>query len=249
MFEGAFAAARVGVCCCTSRSCPRPSEIPCAQAVKDASTTVFADASGTVFGSWCPPAAAKVANLTLLNDETISRAVQHASERCTNTSGSGQTADVIVQALTGSEPLLERVADALGEARTCGCQPSPACMWCSPAQVVNRPIGPQLPAGRLPPAVEPATKPPTKPAASGAASAPSMTALQSTTTAPLPRPIGPQLPAELQHAREQQRASAAPQGLTPAPVAPVSQHKLVSQGPVASRVPFGPQLPPGQARG
>ncbi|KAF8058314.1 hypothetical protein HT031_005630 [Scenedesmus sp. PABB004] len=98
------------------------------EAVKDASAEVLADAAASVFADWCPSAAARLADVQLLTNETISKLVEKAAQRCTQDDGSGQAADVAVLLLTGNQPFVEKLADALKEAKACGCLGA-KCLW------------------------------------------------------------------------------------------------------------------------
>lgn len=108
------------------------------QAIKDVSAEVFADAGGVVFNSWCPKAAAKLSDMELLTSETLNHIVNKVAQRCTQRDGNGQAGDLITVVLTGNKPFVKNVAEALTEAKSCGCKSS-KCFWCSAGQELTKP--------------------------------------------------------------------------------------------------------------
>jgi hypothetical protein len=109
------------------------------QAVKDVSSEVFADAAGVVFNSWCPKASAKLSQMELLTSETLQHIVNKSVERCTKKDGNGGDREFIGQILSGNKPFVKNIADALTEAKSCGCKVN-RCFWCSAGQeMLNAP--------------------------------------------------------------------------------------------------------------
>lgn len=171
------------------------------QAIRDASTQVFADAAGTVFASWCPKAAAKVNNLQLLTNDTMSHLANRTAERCTQNDGNGQDWDFVALLMNKNKPFVDKVADALTEAKSCGCQ-RVSCLWCaSGANVLSPPkvaAGPQLPAAKKEPQPPTVTdKPAVGPQLPAVRIGPQLPAVTAKTAAGPQLPvvkIGPQLP-------------------------------------------------------
>lgn len=122
--------------------------------MKQASTQVLSDAGATVFGSWCPAAAAKLKNVELLTKDTIERAANKSVAACAaagkpkkglagllglpSPGGGGESQRVVAQLLLSSDPVRRRVTEALTEARRCGCPPS-LCLFCKAAETVPLP--------------------------------------------------------------------------------------------------------------
>jgi hypothetical protein len=96
---------------------------------------VFADAGAVVFGSWCPKAKAKFTDLDLITTETVSKIIKATAERCTQKTGSDQDMQLVHHLLTGNNTYTKNVADALTEAKSCGCKKT-TCFWCKPGQDV-----------------------------------------------------------------------------------------------------------------
>lgn len=111
------------------------------QAVRSVSGQVLADAGALVYGSWCPQAAAKFANLETLVTDSLQNITKRMAERCTKQDGSGATHKVIRDLATSSaKPLVKKIAEALTEAKSCGCKKvQVACTWCKPGQQVASP--------------------------------------------------------------------------------------------------------------
>jgi hypothetical protein len=92
-----------------------------------------------VYGSWCPQAAAKFANLETLVTDSLQNITKRVAERCTNKDGNGHTRKAIADLATSSaKPLVKKLAEALTEAKSCGCKKI-ACTWCKPGQAVSSP--------------------------------------------------------------------------------------------------------------
>jgi hypothetical protein len=109
------------------------------QAVKDVSSEVFADAAGVVFNSWCPKASAKLSQMELLTSETLTHIINKKVERCTQKDGNGGDREFIGQILLSNKPFVKNIADALTEAKSCGCKVN-RCFWCSAGQeMLNAP--------------------------------------------------------------------------------------------------------------
>ena len=119
--------------------------------MKEASTKVIADASATVFDTWCPKASSKLQNFSLLTKDVIAKASNKTAEACggkpTGLLGAllpgvtGVLAPVtqqqlVTDLLTSHAPLKQKFAEVLNEAKKCGCPPS-LCLFCSPADTVN----------------------------------------------------------------------------------------------------------------
>lgn len=111
-----------------------------AQAVRSVSGQVLADAGALVYGSWCPQAAAKFNNLETLVTDSLQNITKRVAERCTQKDGNGHTRKGIADLATSSaKPLVKKLAEALTEAKSCGCQKVAACTWCKPGQAVGTP--------------------------------------------------------------------------------------------------------------
>ncbi|KAI8472458.1 MAG: hypothetical protein J3K34DRAFT_457838 [Monoraphidium minutum] len=124
------------------------------EAMKEASSKVISDASATVFGSWCPKAAAKLTNFEILTSDVIARAANKTAAACAADAPRGILAafapgapHVVTQQaavrelLMSHEPLKKKVAEALNEAMKCGCPPS-LCLFCKPAASTDAISGP-----------------------------------------------------------------------------------------------------------
>lgn len=99
----------------------------------------MADAAALVYGSWCPKAAAKFANLELLTTEALQNVTQRIAKRCSQTDGNGHSHQGLADLMTSIKPLVSKVADALSEAKSCGCHKI-TCTWCKPGQAVSSPV-------------------------------------------------------------------------------------------------------------
>lgn len=113
--------------------------------MKEASSKVLADASTTVFGGWCPRAAAKLQNFSILTKDVMSKAANKTAEACGG-QPKGLAAllpgaslglpvsqqEIVANVLTQNAPLRQKFVDALKEAKKCGCPPS-LCLFCSAA--------------------------------------------------------------------------------------------------------------------
>jgi hypothetical protein len=147
----------------TPRSRPRPASPP-QKAVKQASSKVLTDAAATVFGGWCPAAAAKLDGFEVFTNDTITRLANKTAAACGGQQLPGvlgalmqvpgglpkqvSKEQIVVQLLAGDAPLRRRVGEALTEAKKCGCPPS-LCLFCRPAkQLGAEPPAPGLEAGR-----------------------------------------------------------------------------------------------------
>jgi hypothetical protein len=92
-----------------------------------------------VYGSWCPQAAAKFANLETLVTDSLQNITKRVAERCTKRDGNGYTRKVFRDLATSSaKPLVKKVAEALTEAKSCGCK-RVLCTWCKAGQAVANP--------------------------------------------------------------------------------------------------------------
>jgi hypothetical protein len=122
-------------CCffCLCCHCHRTLLLLLLQAVKDVSSEVFADAAGVVFNSWCPKASAKLSQMELLTSETLQHIISKKVERCTQKDGNGGDREFIGQILLSNKPFVKNIADALTEAKSCGCKVN-RCFWCSAGQ-------------------------------------------------------------------------------------------------------------------
>lgn len=100
---------------------------------------MLADAGALVYGSWCPQAAAKFANLETLITDSLQNITKRVAERCSKKDGNGHTRKGIADlAISSVKPLVKKVAEALTEAKSCGCK-KVLCTWCKPAQAVSSP--------------------------------------------------------------------------------------------------------------
>lgn len=116
------------------------------EAMKSAGAAVLSDAAASAFGDWCPAAAARLKNVTLLTSDTISRAAARSADACAASRprkglfgavglpslGASETDRIVGQLVFSNEPVRRKVADALTEAKRCGCPPS-LCLWCTKA--------------------------------------------------------------------------------------------------------------------
>lgn len=110
------------------------------QAVRNVSGQVLADAGALVYGSWCPQAAAKFANLESILDDSLQNITKRVAERCTQKDGNGVSRNGLAKfAAGGLKPLVKKAAEALTAAKSCGCQKI-SCTWCKPGQAVNTPL-------------------------------------------------------------------------------------------------------------
>jgi hypothetical protein len=103
------------------------------------------EASGTVFGGWCPKAAATLSNVGLLSKDTIARVANKTAEACTSERAGllkavlkgvpkkSSQQRLIVQLLTQDEPVRRKFTEAFTEAKKCGCPPS-LCLFCRAAE-------------------------------------------------------------------------------------------------------------------
>lgn len=110
------------------------------QAVRSTSAQVLADAGALVYGSWCPQAAAKFANLETMVTDSLQNITKRAAERCTAKDGNGHSHKTIRDlAISSSKPLVKKIAEALTEAKSCGCLKI-SCTWCKAGQAVTTPL-------------------------------------------------------------------------------------------------------------
>lgn len=109
------------------------------QALRSVSGQVLADAGASVYGSWCPSAAAKFANLETHIDESLKNVTQRIVKRCSHTDGNRASHKNLADfARSSMKPLVKKVAEALTEAKSCGCKKI-TCTWCKPGQAVSTP--------------------------------------------------------------------------------------------------------------
>jgi len=115
------------------------------QAVKQASNSVLSDAAATVYGDWCPKAAAKLANVKVLTSDAIAAAANKKVAACGSSkkgligslTGLPQhvsQAKIITDLVFSNAPVRKKITEALNEAQKCGCPPS-LCLFCKPAKV------------------------------------------------------------------------------------------------------------------
>lgn len=112
--------------------------------MKQAGDAVVSDAAATVWGTWCPKAAAKLANVEILTKDVIGKAANKTASACTQARGGGLKSflkgvprrvdqrRIIAQVVGSDAPLRQKVNDALTEAQKCGCPPS-LCLFCKAA--------------------------------------------------------------------------------------------------------------------
>ncbi|GBG00540.1 hypothetical protein Rsub_13243 [Raphidocelis subcapitata] len=117
------------------------------EAVKQAGDAVVSDAAATVYGTWCPKAAAKLTNVELLTKDVISRAANKTTSACVEARAGGlkkllkglprrvDQRRIIAQAVNSNAPLRQKVNEALTEAQKCGCPPS-LCLFCKGAKTL-----------------------------------------------------------------------------------------------------------------
>ena len=148
---------RLGSACTRARRAARfcqPTHVPARprrrhrrpQAMKRAGSQVVSDAAATVWGSYCPRAAARLKDVELFTSDAVSRAANRSAEACSGRRGKlfglPKAADsaqkVVFQMVSSNEPLRRRVTEALTEARRCGCPPS-LCLFCGKAERVALP--------------------------------------------------------------------------------------------------------------
>lgn len=113
------------------------------------SAQLLADVGSTVFNSWCPKAAAKFQDVEVMSEETLSKVVRKVAEKCAKTApgdgagsapGGGDARALVLEGLKGNKPLVKKLAEALTEAKSCGCSKlKNACLWCAPDQRVSDP--------------------------------------------------------------------------------------------------------------
>jgi hypothetical protein len=108
---------------------------------------VLADVGSTIFNGWCPKAAAKFEQLEVLTAETLSKVVRRVAEKCVNAtagqpgSSKGDARAVVLEGLKGNTPLVKKVAEALTEAKSCGCNKvAVRCLWCDAKQQAATPL-------------------------------------------------------------------------------------------------------------
>ncbi len=112
--------------------------------MKEASNKALSDAAATVFGSWCPAAAAKLAKVEILTKDAIASAANKTVAACGTdkkgplgylTGAPKQVSQerIIAQVLTANAPVRNKITEALTEAKKCGCPPS-LCLFCKAAQ-------------------------------------------------------------------------------------------------------------------
>lgn len=130
--------------------------------MKSASTRALSDAASSAFGGWCPAAAAKLQNVTLLSADTIARAAERSVGACSSAAaaaggrrtglfgglpklplGVSQSDKIVAQLVLSDAPIRKKVTDALTEAKRCGCPPS-LCLWCARAEKVAVPDPPSV---------------------------------------------------------------------------------------------------------
>jgi hypothetical protein len=121
--------------------------------MKHAADSVVSEAGATVYGSWCPAAAAKLTNVGLLSKDTIARVANKTAEACTSertgllkavlkgVPKKSSQEKLIVQMLTQDEPVRKKFTEALTEAKKCGCPPS-LCLFCKAATLYKSATAP-----------------------------------------------------------------------------------------------------------
>jgi hypothetical protein len=131
--------------------------------------------------------------MELLTTETLTHIVNKSVERCTQKDGNGGDRELIGKILSGNKPFVKNIADALTEAKSCGCKVN-RCFWCSAGQeMLNAPATvatkPAAAAAAAAAAAEPAAEAPAAVAAPAAAAKPVATVALKPTVV-----IGPKLP-------------------------------------------------------